>query len=209
MTRTGAQRRVDDPSRFGKVAVLMGGDSAEREISLLTGQAVCDGLQRSRASTLTRSTRPMISSRSCSGDDSIACWIALHGRGGEDGTVQGLLEFLGIPFRAAGYGFRDRHGQAALQAADGRSRAFYTGLRGAGTARRISPRVIESLGLPLMVKPAAEGSSIGLTRVDNRAEDLVAGLCDCGAIRLRGVRRAVDYRVPNTRCQCSMVRYCR
>ena len=93
--------RVKDPLRFGKVAVLMGGDSAEREISLMTGQAALDGLLRRNVDAHAVDAAGDLVSRLQKGRYDRA-WIALHGPGGEDGTVQGLLTFLGIPFTGSG-----------------------------------------------------------------------------------------------------------
>jgi D-alanine-D-alanine ligase len=163
--------RVTGPAQFGKVAVLLGGDSAEREISLLTGRAVYEGLRR----------RGVDAHRVDAADDLVVAlqkggfdraWIALHGRGGEDGTVQGLLTFLGIPFTGSGV-MGSAVGMDKL-----RSKRLMEGAGLATPAYRVlnGPQdfaaTIESLGLPVMVKPAAEGSSIGLTKV-TRAEELV------------------------------------
>ena len=94
--------RITDPAAFGRVVVLMGGDSAEREISLLTGQAVLDALLNKgvAAEPLDACGRDLVSRLSAGGYDRV--WIALHGRGGEDGTLQGLLSFLGLPFTGSG-----------------------------------------------------------------------------------------------------------
>lgn len=90
--------RITDPAAFGRVVVLMGGDSAEREISLLTGEAVLKALINKgvAAEPLDACGRDLVSRLSAGGYDRV--WIALHGRGGEDGTLQGLLSFLGLPF---------------------------------------------------------------------------------------------------------------
>jgi D-alanine-D-alanine ligase len=110
-------------------------------------------------------------------------WIALHGRGGEDGTIQGLLQFLGIPYTGSGVMgsaiCMDKLRTKQLLTGAGLATPAYQVLAG----EQDFDRVLRLLGLPLMVKPAAEGSSIGLTRVD-RAEDLPqafenAGNFDC------------------------------
>ncbi|MGI9343874.1 MAG: D-alanine--D-alanine ligase [Gammaproteobacteria bacterium] len=165
-------RRIDAPEDFGKVAVLMGGDSAEREISLLTGRAV-------HAALVARGidAHPVDSANDLVGQlergGFARAWIALHGRGGEDGAVQGLLEFLRIPYTGSGIKGSaigmDKLRTKQLLAGAGLATPDYRVLNGpedfAGT--------IDALGLPLMVKPAEEGSSIGLTRVE-RADDLAA-----------------------------------
>ncbi|TLY84718.1 MAG: hypothetical protein E6K37_08535, partial [Gammaproteobacteria bacterium] len=92
-----AERRIAAPGEFGRVAVLCGGDSSEREISLLSGNAVLEGLRRRGvdAHPFDPRDRPL--------DELPAkrfarVWIALHGPGGEDGTLQGALEYLGVPY---------------------------------------------------------------------------------------------------------------
>ena len=170
MTRRLKNLRFVDPQQFGKVAVLMGGDSAEREISLMTGQAVHRGLLE----------RGVDAHAVDSADDLInllqqgqynRAWIALHGRGGEDGTIQGLLQFLGIPYTGSGVMgsaiCMDKLRTKLLLAGAGLATPSYEVLRG----EENFGRALRSLGLPLMIKPAAEGSSIGMTRVD-RADEL-------------------------------------
>ena len=88
---------ITAPSEFGKVAVLMGGDSSEREISLLTGRAVLDGLRKRGIDAHPVDAADQLLRRLQTGAfDRV--WNALHGPGGEDGTVQGLLECLGLPY---------------------------------------------------------------------------------------------------------------
>lgn len=161
--------RVINPSRFGKVAVLMGGDSAEREISLITGRAVCDALLRRGVNAhAVDAAQNLVSVLQQERFD--RAWIALHGRGGEDGTVQGLLKFLGIPFTGSGVM------GSAISMDKLRSKRLMAGAGLATPACRVlnGPQdfagAIESLGLPIMIKPAAEGSSIGLTRVSHPDE---------------------------------------
>ena len=94
-------RRITDATAFGQVAVLMGGASAEREISLLTGNAVLEalvarGVDASAFDPAERALTELVSA----GCDRV--WIALHGPGGEDGAVQGALEWLGLPYTGSG-----------------------------------------------------------------------------------------------------------
>ena len=92
---------LQDPKLFGKVAVLFGGSSAEREISIMSGTGVLEAL-RSRgvdAHAFDPSERDLVELRR---DGFARCFIALHGRHGEDGTVQGALELLGIPYTGSG-----------------------------------------------------------------------------------------------------------
>ena len=92
---------IDDPAAFGKVAVLLGGDSAEREISLMSGKAVHGALlDRGVDAHAVDSARDLVATLERGGFD--RAWNALHGRGGEDGTIQGLLEFMGIPYTGSG-----------------------------------------------------------------------------------------------------------
>jgi D-alanine-D-alanine ligase len=164
-------RGITNAREFGRVAVLFGGLSSEREISLLTGRAVLAALQRRGvdAHAFDPRERPLT--------DLVAgrfdrVWIALHGPGGEDGTVQGALECLGIPYTGSGVQgsaigmdkLRTKRLAAAvgIQSAPSAVLACETDLEAA----------IEELGLPLIVKPATQGSSVGMTRVD-RAEDLL------------------------------------
>ena len=170
MTNRLKNLQITDPQQFGKVAVLMGGNSAEREISLMTGQAVHQGLLERGVDAHAVDTADDLISRLQQGQYSRA-WIALHGRGGEDGTIQGLLEFLGIPYTGSGVT------GSAISMDKLRTKQLLTGAGLATPAYEVLSGgqdfegVLRLLGLPLMIKPAAEGSSLGLTRVD-RAEDL-------------------------------------
>ena len=170
MTRRVKKLRFADPQQFGKVAVLMGGDSAEREISLMTGQAVHQGLlERGVDAHAVDSADDLINLLQQGQYD--RAWIALHGRGGEDGTIQGLLQFLGIPYTGSGVMgsaiCMDKFRTKLLLAGAGLATPSCEVLRG----EEDFGRALRLLGLPLMIKPAAEGSSIGMTRVD-RADEL-------------------------------------
>ena len=94
-------RRITDAGEFGRVAVLLGGDSSEREISLLSGQAVLEALRRRGVDAHAFDPRDeplgsLVAQRFA------RVWIALHGPGGEDGTLQGALEYLGVPYTGSG-----------------------------------------------------------------------------------------------------------
>ena len=152
----------------GKVAVLMGGVSAEREISLLSGGAVLATLrlQGVDAHAFDPAQRPLTELKR---DGFDRCFIALHGRFGEDGTVQGALELLGIPYTGSGVMASsmsiDKVMTKRVWLADGLSTPRHVLLRrGAYTPADVAD-VPTSLGLPLIIKPAREGSSIGLTKV--------------------------------------------
>ena len=153
---------------FGKVAVLMGGMSAEREISLMSGNGVLAALrgQGVDAHAFDPAERPLSDLKR---EGFARCFIALHGRFGEDGTVQGALELLGIPYTGSGVMASsmsiDKVMTKRVWLADGLSTPRYVLLRrGAYTAADVAG-VPAALGLPLIVKPAREGSSIGLTKV--------------------------------------------
>lgn len=160
-----------------KVAVLFGGTSAEREVSLNSGAAVLAGLREGgvdahgidpRDTDITRLKEMGFSK----------VFIALHGRGGEDGTLQGMLETIGLPYTGSGVM------ASAISMDKLRSKLMW---QGAGLP--VAPSVgltrnkfklglkthdiqrIDNLGLPVIVKPSREGSSVGMSKVDKR-EDL-------------------------------------
>lgn len=165
-----ALRRVTDPKEFGRVAVLFGGTSTEREISLLTGRAVLAALERRGvdAHAFDPGERPLTDLVS-QGFDRV--WIALHGPGGEDGTLQGALEYLGVPYTGSGVAgsaiAMDKVRTKRLAQSVGIPTPDYVVLTGA----QDFDLALERLGLPLIVKPGTQGSSVGMTKVE-RAEDL-------------------------------------
>jgi D-alanine-D-alanine ligase len=153
---------------FGKVAVLLGGKSAEREISLLSGNGVLKALQSKGvdAHPFDPAERDLYALKK---EGFARCFIVLHGRGGEDGSLQGALEFLGIPYTGSGVlGSAlaiDKERAKLVWLARGLPTPAYEMLDGtdlSGTAQR--------LGLPLIVKPVKEGSSIGVTKVRAAAD---------------------------------------
>jgi len=166
----GRVERVKDAADFGAVAVLLGGGSSEREISLLTGKAVLAALKRRGVDALAfdpaqRALAELLTLKI------ERVWIALHGPGGEDGTLQGALEFLGIPYTGSGVlgsaiGMDKLRSKRLAQAAGVATPEFVV-LRSATDL----DLALERLGLPLIVKPATQGSSVGMARVE-RAEDL-------------------------------------
>jgi D-alanine-D-alanine ligase len=153
------QQRLAD---VGRVAVLAGGSSAEREVSLNSGNAVLGALRSLGvdAELLDPSLNNIHQLR-----DFEVCFIALHGRGGEDGVIQGVLEFLQVPYTGSGVmasaiGMDKVKTKMIWQAAGLPIPQGYV----AGQSDKVLP-------FPLMVKPAHEGSSIGMCKVDN-AEQL-------------------------------------
>ena len=162
-------KKVSDAAEFGRVAVLMGGDSAEREISLLTGQAVHGALlDRGVDAHQVDATGDFIEVLTEGSFDRV--WIALHGRGGEDGTMQGLLQTLNIPYTGSGVL------GSALAMDKLRTKELLEGIGIATPPWRLisdeaeCPAVAAELGVPMIVKPALEGSSIGMSRVEAAAD---------------------------------------
>ena len=150
--------------RFGKVAVLLGGRSAEREISLQSGQAVLDALQRSGvdAHPFDPAEKPLSALLDEHFD---RAHIALHGRFGEDGTVQGALELMGIPYTGSGVM------ASALAMDKWRTKLLWQAVGVSSprcmllTEQSDFEQVAQTLALPLIIKPAREGSTIGLSKI--------------------------------------------
>ena len=160
------------PTEFGKVAVLMGGASAEREVSLMSGNGVLQAL-RSRgvdAHAFDPSERELVELKR---EGFARCFIALHGRFGEDGTVQGALELLCIPYTGSGVMASsvaiDKVMAKRVLLAEGLPTPKYVLLRQGTFDSAAVDALADELGLPLIVKPAREGSSIGLTKVTERS----------------------------------------
>jgi D-alanine-D-alanine ligase len=162
-------RRINDPREFGKVAVLLGGTSTERDISLISGRAVLAALQRRGIDAAGIDPRDApLCQLPAQGYE--RAWIALHGPGGEDGSVQGLLETIGLPYTGSGVmgsalGM-DKLRTKRLAAALGVATADCVVLRSLADC----VPALERLGLPLIVKPATQGSSVGMTKVNVAAE---------------------------------------
>lgn len=159
-------------SEFGKVAVLMGGWSAERPVSLKSGQAVLEALLSAGVDAHKVDVDREIASELQAGSFDRAFNI-LHGPGGEDGQIQGLLEILQLPYTGCGV-------MASSISMDKlMTKRIWEGM-GLPTAKyRVLEmntdfeEVVDSLGLPLMIKPSLEGSSIGMSKV-TKIEDLSA-----------------------------------
>src|ERR1700732_67293 len=164
-----AARRVTAAAEFGHVAVMLGGDSSEREISLLSGNAVLAALKRRGvdAHAFDPLDRPIQALRS-EGFDRV--WIALHGPGGEDGAMQGALEWIGVPYTGSGVLASaltmDKLKTKRVVVGAGYAAPEYAVLSGPADL----PRALSDIGLPLMVKPASQGSSVGITKVKNAAQ---------------------------------------
>jgi D-alanine-D-alanine ligase len=168
-----ALQSTRDPQAFGRVAVLFGGKSAEREVSLKSGAAVLAALQAAGVDAFGIDV----------GDDLLArlnsehidrAFIVLHGRGGEDGSMQGLLECAGIPYTGSGI-------LASALAMDKlrtkqvwQSLGLSTPLHAVLASEADCHAAADELGFPLIVKPAHEGSSIGMAKVAGIAELIAA-----------------------------------
>jgi len=177
------ERRVEIESAgdFGRVAVMLGGSSSEREVSIHSGTAVLEALRSRNVDALAwdpaeRNLREFVAA----GVDRV--WIALHGPGGEDGSLQGALEWLDVPYTGSGVL------SSALAMDKIRSKKLF---RSAGLATpdfavienpSDATSAADSLGYPLVLKPAGEGSSVGMTIVFDSSElaaavDLALGFC--------------------------------
>jgi D-alanine-D-alanine ligase len=164
---------MDARGEFGKVAVLMGGPSSEREISFLSGNAVLQALREHGvdAHAFDPQARDLFDLRR---EGYARAFIALHGRYGEDGTVQGALEVLGVPYTGSGV-------MASALAMDKWRTKLVWLAAGIPTPRY---RVVDAtsdwaevaadLGVPLIVKPVREGSTIGITKVTRATPDALA-----------------------------------
>ena len=171
------------PQDLGKVAVLMGGRSAEREVSLMSGHGVLQALIASGVDA--HGFDPVERDLSDLRREGFArVFIALHGRFGEDGTVQGALELMGIPYTGSGV-------MASSMGMDKTMTKRVWIAEGIPTPRHVLVRrdqigqielgaLVQSLGLPMIIKPSREGSSIGVGKVQ-RVQDLDKALRDAAA----------------------------
>lgn len=158
-----------------KIAVLLGGTSAEREVSLQSGAAVLAGLREAGidAHEVDPKNTPVTELKAL-GFDKV--FITLHGRGGEDGTLQGLLELLKLPYTGSGVMASavsmDKLRTKLLWKGANLPVAPWVALTRRDVDAGISSTTVEriaSLGLPVIVKPSREGSSVGMSKVDNVA----------------------------------------
>jgi D-alanine-D-alanine ligase len=155
--------------QFGKVAVLLGGRSAEREVSLMSGGAVLEALRRNGVDAHAFDTGERALSE-LAAERFDRAFIALHGRYGEDGCIQGALELMRIPYTGSGVMAcalaMDKWRTKLVWLASGIPTPRFEVL----SAKTDFPQVASALGLPLIVKPAREGSTIGLTKVVRSAD---------------------------------------
>src|SRR5580698_7847004 len=169
LLKEAANRRASSAKDFGKTAVMLGGDSSEREISLLSGNAVLSALKQRGvdAHAFDPKDRPILALRS-EGFERV--WISLHGPGGEDGTMQGALEWIGVPYTGSGVLASaltmDKLKTKRVVVGAGYAAPEYAVL----SSEADLPRALKLIGLPMMVKPASQGSSVGMTKVKSAAE---------------------------------------
>ncbi len=160
---------IENAAEFGRVALLLGGDSAEREVSLDTGKAVLEALQsRGIDAHAWDPAERGIAELATAGFD--RAWIALHGTRGEDGALQGCLEWLGIPYTGSGVMASslamDKVRAKHLFRAAGIPTPEYAAVQTQAEASVAA----EQLGFPLFIKPACQGSSVGMSKVFERNE---------------------------------------
>ena len=167
--RTQQRHVIADAADFGRVAVMLGGHSSEREVSLNTGAAVLAALQSRGVDAVGWDpAEKSMSEFIAAGFDRV--WIALHGPGGEDGALQGLLQWLEIPYTGSGVmasaiamdKVRSKH----LFQAAGIPTPDYAVVASFEEASVAA----EKIGFPLIVKPSGQGSSVGMSKVFERAE---------------------------------------
>lgn len=158
---------------FGKVAVLMGGTSAERAISLQSGAAVLAALKQNGVDAVGVDADATVAQQLIEGDFDRA-FIMLHGRGGEDGTMQGLLQSMRIPYTGSGVMASalamDKLRTKQIWQAAGLPTPVYCVLETAQDCQQ----ALQSVGLPMIIKPVLEGSSIGMSKVEQADELLPA-----------------------------------
>ena len=172
-----------DPKRFGKVAVLFGGESAEREVSLTSGRLVLQGLRDAGvdAHPFDPAERPLSALKD---EGFVRAFNALHGGYGENGQIQGALDFYGIRYTGSGVlgsalGLDKFRTKLVWQQTGVPTPPFETVMRGDDYAARAAD-IVAKLGLPLFVKPASEGSSVAVLKVKT-ADALPAALSEAAA----------------------------
>ena len=161
-----ARVEIHDPTEFGRVAVLFGGTSSEREVSLQSGTAVLEALRSRKVSATPWDTRDRsLAELKAAGFDRV--WNALHGAGGEDGVLQGALSALDIPYTGSGVL------ASALAMDKTRSKQIFSAANiptpefATVTSVDDAVDVAKRFDFPLIVKPPRQGSSIGMSRVDH------------------------------------------
>ncbi len=163
---------MSNASKFGKVAVLLGGKSAEREVSLDSGTAVLEALVRSGVNAEAFDPQERSVTELVNYD---RAFIVLHGRGGEDGQIQGALEWLNVPYTGTGVQ------GSAIGMDKVKTKQVWQGSELPTVPYRIvtkdsdATEIVNALGLPLIIKPVHEGSSIGMSKVE-KIEDFAEAI---------------------------------
>lgn len=163
---------MSNASKFGKVAVLLGGKSAEREVSLDSGTAVLEALLHSGVNAEGFDPQERSITELTAYD---RAFIVLHGRGGEDGQIQGALEWLNIPYTGTGVQ------GSAIGMDKVKTKQVWQGSELPTAPYRIvtkdsnAEEIVAALGLPLIIKPVHEGSSIGISKVE-KIEDFATAI---------------------------------
>lgn len=163
---------MSNASKFGKVAVLLGGKSAEREVSLDSGTAVLEALVRSGINAEAFDPQQRSVTELVNYD---RAFIVLHGRGGEDGQIQGALEWLNVPYTGTGVQ------GSAIGMDKVKTKQVWQGSELPTAPYRIVTKdsdaadIVNALGLPLIIKPVHEGSSIGMSKVE-KIEDFAEAI---------------------------------
>ncbi|UUS57778.1 MULTISPECIES: D-alanine--D-alanine ligase [unclassified Acinetobacter] len=163
---------MSNASKFGKVAVLLGGKSAEREVSLDSGKAVLEALVRSGVNAEAFDPQQRSVTELVAYD---RAFIVLHGRGGEDGQIQGTLEWLNIPYTGTGVQ------GSAIGMDKVKTKQVWQGSELPTAPYRIVSKdsdlqeIVDSIGLPFIIKPVHEGSSIGMSKVE-KIEDFATAI---------------------------------
>ena len=159
-------RLISSANEFGKVAVLMGGRSAEREISLKSGMAVLEALVKQGVNAHKVDVNSAVAEQLVSGQFDRA-FIMLHGRGGEDGEIQGVLTSLDLPFTGSDVTGAVLSMNKMLSKQVWLQQGLPTAKFEQVDANSDADTVVRNLGLPLIIKPVNEGSSIGMTKVNS------------------------------------------
>ena len=167
--------KITDPRDFGNVGLLVGGDSAEREVSLNGGSAVFAALQRMQIQAeMFDGSADLFKAISAGGIDRV--FNLMHGPGGEDGAIQGALQLMDIPITGTGLlgsaVSMDKVRSKWIWEQQGINTPPFVLLRKGGV---LADEVIEKWGMPLFVKPAGLGSSIGISKVE-QAEEIPAAI---------------------------------
>jgi len=176
VSRTRHWREVSDPQDFGKVAVLYGGNSAERDVSLMSGKEVYDALLEKNVNVSLIDLQGF-NLQNLNDENYSRVWIALHGRGGEDGSLQGALELLEIPYTGSGVLgsalCMDKLRSKQVLVAVGLPTPAWMVVN----EKTSETDLLDTVGLPLVIKPSNEGSSIGMSIVTDQ-ESLARAIAD-------------------------------